>query len=140
MFAATVRSLAIAASLAMSAPAFAQASPEKAVQQVIAGQIDAFRQGAHEEAFRYAAPSIRGLFGSTDRFIAMVRQGYGAIYGAERYEFGRNRVTRDTILQEVRIVGPQGRDWVAIYTLRRQDDGGWKIAGVQMQEAEAKSI
>ena len=137
-----MRPVALALTLLISAsgPLHAQSAPEEQVQAVISGQIEAFRRGAHDEAFSYAAPTIKGLFGSTDRFITMVRKGYGAIYGSKRHDFGRNRVTRDTIMQEVKLVGPQGRDWVAIYTLRRQPDGSWKIAGVQMIEADTKSI
>lgn len=132
--------LAATLTLPLGGLASAQSAPEEQVQAVITGQIEAFRSGAHEKAFSFAAPTIKGMFGSTDRFITMVRKGYGAIYGAQRHNFGRNRVTRDTILQEVRIVGPQGKDWVAIYTLRRQQDGSWKIAGVQMTQADTKSI
>ena len=134
----TLAALALCCTVA-TAPAFAQSAPEDAVRAVIGGQIDAFRAGAHETAFGFAAPSIRTMFGSTDRFISMVRSGYGAIYGAKRYDFGRTRVTRDTILQEVLITGPMDGQWTAIYTLRRQEDGSWKIAGVQMQKREGEA-
>ena len=129
----------ILAGLVMGTTALAQTPAEVEVRGVIAGQIDAFRTGAHEKAFSYAAPSIRSMFGSIDRFIAMVRGGYGAIYGAKRYDFGRSQVTRDTILQEVLITGPMDGQWAAIYTLRRQPGGEWKIAGVRMLKREGES-
>ncbi|MEP1208010.1 MAG: DUF4864 domain-containing protein [Rhizobiaceae bacterium] len=106
---------------------------------VIDGQISAFRARDHETAFGFAAPSIRQMFGTTDRFIGMVKNGYGAIYGARSWSFGRGEARGDALVQEVLIKGPQGRDWVALYTLRKQPDGSWRIAGVQMKQAELRS-
>ena len=48
-------------------------------------------------AFDYASPTIRGIFGSPDRFGAMVQQGYPMVYRPsevrylERREFGEGR-------------------------------------------------
>ena len=109
------------------------------VQRIIGSQIQAFRSEDHEKAFSFAAPSIQQIFGSTDRFIKMVKKGYGAIYGARSWSFGRGEVRGDALVQEVLIMGPQGRDWVALYTLRKQPDGSWRIAGVQMKQAELQS-
>ena len=108
-------------------------------QMIIGSQIEAFRSRDHEKAFSFAAPSIQQIFGSTDRFIKMVKNGYGAIYGARNWSFGRGEVRGDALVQEVLIIGPQGRDWVALYTLRKQPDGSWRIAGVQMKQADLQS-
>ena len=108
-------------------------------QRIIGSQIQAFRSEDHEKAFSFAAPSIQQIFGSTDRFIKMVKNGYGAIYGARNWSFGRGEVRGDALVQEVLIIGPQGRDWVALYTLRKQPDGTWRIAGVQMKQADLQS-
>lgn len=108
-------------------------------QDVISGQINAFKAKDHEGAFSYAAPTIRKMFRSTDRFIGMVKGGYAPIYGAQRWSFGRARERDGALYQEVMLVGPLGRDWVALYTLRKQADGTWKIAGVQMKPAESRS-
>lgn len=112
---------------------------EKAVQTVIDSQITAFRGGKHETAFGFAAPSLQQIFGSTDRFIGMVKRGYGPIYGAKQWSFGRSRAQDDIILQEVLLTGPKGGNWIALYTLRKQDDGSWRIAAVQMKQAASRS-
>ncbi|NKB52450.1 MAG: DUF4864 domain-containing protein [Rhizobiaceae bacterium] len=109
------------------------------VQSIIGGQINAFKTRDHEAAFGYAAPSIQQMFGSTDQFIGMVKNGYGAIYGARNWSFGRGEAKGDALIQEVMIIGPQGLDWVALYTLRKQADGTWRIAGVQMKPAELRN-
>ena len=125
--------------------AWAQSGPklppelQKTAETVIGGQISAFRAGDHEQAYSYAAPSIRQIFGSTARFIGMVKKGYGPIYGTRNWSFGRGEARGDALVQEVLLVGPQGRDWVALYTLRKQADGSWRIAGVQMKPAELQS-
>lgn len=108
-------------------------------QSVIGGQISAFRARDHETAYGYAAPSIRKMFGSTDRFIGMVKSGYGAIYGAQSWSFGRGEARGDALVQEVMIIGPQGKDWIALYTLRKQSNGSWRITGVQIKRAQVQS-
>ncbi|MEP0945194.1 MAG: DUF4864 domain-containing protein [Rhizobiaceae bacterium] len=125
--------------------AYAQSGPklppqlQKTAESIIGGQISAFKAGDHDAAYGYAAPSIRQIFGSTDRFIGMVKKGYGPIYGARNWSFGRGEARGDALIQEVLLIGPQGRDWVALYTLRKQPDGTWRIAGVQMKPAELQS-
>ena len=109
------------------------------VQQVISGQINAFKSREHEKAFGFAAPSIRKIFKTTDQFIGMVKGGYGAIYGAQGWSFGRNRIVDDKLYQEVILTGPAGADWVALYTLKKQGDGSWKITGVQLKRAQTSS-
>ena len=39
------------------------------VQDIVGGQITAFKDRDHERAFGYAAPSIRQMFGTTDRLL-----------------------------------------------------------------------
>ena len=109
------------------------------VETIVGGQISAFKARDHEKAFSYAAPSIQQIFGSTDRFIRMVKNGYGAIYGAQQWSFGRGEAQGDKLIQEVLITGPAGKNWVALYTLKQQSDGSWRISGVTMKAAELQS-
>ncbi len=106
---------------------------------VIDGQINAFRQRAHERAFSYASPSLQILFRDVDNFIRMVKEGYDPIYRARDWAFGRNQVDGNNIYQEVLISGPEGREWVALYTLQKQSDGNWKITGVRLLKSNAKT-
>ena len=110
-------------------PALAQ---EGDAQAVIDSQIKAFRSGAHDQAFSYATPGLRSMFGSTDNFTAMVKRGYMPIYGAREWRFGRVKSDGSKLLQEVLLTGPEGRSWVALYTMVRGEDGAWKIGGVRI--------
>ena len=47
-----------------------------AIRDIIQSQVDAFRRDDGDAAFGYASPSIRGMFGSSEIFMDMVRQGY----------------------------------------------------------------
>ena len=106
---------------------------ETATQEVIRDQIDAFRSADHDRAFSHAAPAIRNIFKTTDRFIGMVKGGYQPLYNPDSYIFGRNFNLDGTIHQEVIATDRNGRQWQAVYTLKQQEDGSWKITGVKME-------
>ena len=110
-------------------------------QSVITGQIDAFRSGDNERAYSYAAPNIKAIFPSVDRFMGMVANGYRPVQMPRSFAFGRSRELEGgkVIAQEVLLVGPDGKDYVALYVLQRASDGSWKIAGVQIVPGKAQS-
>ena len=141
-----LKRLVLAGSLVMAASTTAIAQENDApremasgAQGVIDSQIRAFRSRDHDQAFSYAAPNMQKMFGSTERFIGMVKNGYGAIYGAQGWSFGRSRMQAGTLVQEVLITGPQGRQWTAIYMMRQEGDGSWHIHGVQMRQGPGQS-
>lgn len=112
---------------------------QAAAEKTIGGQISAFRDRDHIKAFSYAAPGIQKMFGTTDRFITMVKSGFGAIYGARNWSFGRSQTVSGSLYQEVLLTGPQGKDWIALYTLSRQSDGSWRISSVQIKPGKSQS-
>ena len=66
--------------LSLTAPAFGQdisAADRSAIRDAIQGQVDAFRRDDGEGAFGYASPSIRGMFGTSEVFMDMVRLSAG---------------------------------------------------------------
>ena len=128
------------------APALAQYSDKEApvelrsgAQNTIDQQFMAFRAREHEKAYSHAAPHLKQMFGSTERFIGMVKGGYGAIYDARNWQFGRSRMKDGVLYQEVIVSGPQGKDWMALYELKQQADGAWKIQGVRLIPASTRS-
>ena len=130
-------SLALASRLA--APANAQdvdASTQAAVETVISGQIAAFRADDGALAYSFAAPSIKRIFPDPDRFMAMVREGYRPVYRPRYFRFARIDAVGGEIVQEVDIIGPDGKDWIAVYSLKQHEDGSWKITGCVLKEPE----
>lgn len=111
---------------------------QTAIRSVISGQISAFRSGDHEQAYSYAAPSIRTMSGSVDRFIGMVKKGYLPVYAPRNYTFGEIRYTDNEVVQQVYVTGPRGKSWIALYTLQLQAGGEWKISGCYLQPDSGK--
>lgn len=100
-----------------------------AIERVIRGQLDAFGRNDAAGAYQYAAPNIRELFPTADGFMAMVRRGYTPVYRPRQVEFSELAVRNGTVVQEVELVGPDGRPVTAAYTLERDGHGGWLITG-----------
>src|SRR3954469_19048852 len=71
------------AAFCASAPAAAQAvaaGDARAVREVVSAQLDAFASDDAKGAFSYATPAIRTMFGTPERFLAMVRAAYPVVY------------------------------------------------------------
>ena len=136
---------AILSLMLFAAAAFAEMPERKpdsrfdGAQETITGQFEAFRAREHAKAFSYASPNLQKMFGNTERFIGMVRGGYGAIYDARGWSFGRFRDENGTFYQEVIVNGPDGRDWVALYTMNKLPDGRWAISGVRLVPGSARN-
>ena len=107
-----------------------------AIRDIIQSQVDAFRRDDGDAAFGLASPSIRGMFGSSDIFMDMVRQGYQPVYRPKEFDFAEI-VTKDgRSTQKVRVVGPDGRRYNAFYPMTRLPDGTWRIDGCYLEDAE----
>jgi hypothetical protein len=123
------------------APMAEAAEPVDTARSIIGSQIQAFLNDDAATAYSYASPQIKGLFPNQDLFFDMVKRGYRPVYRPGNFAFGRSKIDGTTVVQEVLISGPDGRDWTALYTLTRQPDGTYKINGVQMlQQAPGPEI
>ncbi|RED11975.1 DUF4864 domain-containing protein [Pontivivens insulae] len=104
---------------------------EAAAREVIQSQLDAFQRDDFEEAFTYASPTIKGLFGTPDRFGQMVMNGYPMIWRPSASRFGVGEPDGDAWIQRVIFEDLRGRTHVAEYTLIETDEG-WQINGVTL--------
>lgn len=100
-----------------------------AIQGAIERQLQAFLEDDGETAYSFAAPNIKMMYPSVDSFMAMVRQGYPQVYRPRSYEFGELKEGPGYLEQSVEIVDAEGGFWTAVYTLRQDSDGAWKITG-----------
>jgi hypothetical protein len=134
-------SLALAAVLCLLAPAALAGEAEiKAAQGTIDGQLKAFSRGDHERAYAFAAPNIKRIFPTVDVFMNMVTGAYQPVHKPRSYAFGKVHETNATsIIQQVLIVGPDGKDYEAVYTLELQPDGVWRITGVSLRASNSLS-
>jgi hypothetical protein len=129
--------------LGTSARAVAQPVSEadaRAARMVVSAQLDAFAKDDAKRAFSYAAPSIRAMFGTPERFLAMVRTGYPVVYRAAGVTFLIPLHVDGDLLQGVHLTDDAGALWLATYRLERQSDGTLRIAGCGVQPATGKMI
>lgn len=114
----------------------AQEAPDGAIRGVILDQIEAFLADDFAAAFTFASPAIRGIFGTPERFGAMVRNGYPMVWRPEAVEFGDLREIGGRLWQRVIVRDADGRLHALDYQMVPGEDG-WRINGVQLlQEPE----
>jgi hypothetical protein len=133
---------AIALAAAIALPAAAEpvsASDTKAVRAVVEAQLAAFAADDAKRAFSYAAPAIREMFGTPERFVAMVRAGYPVVYRPATINFLHPVWVDRQLVQGVHLTDGDGTLWLAIYRLERQPDKAWRISGCEVQPASGKS-
>lgn len=110
-------------------------------QTIIQNQIQAFRAGEDAKAYSYAAPSISNFFPTVDSFMTMVKKGYSPVWQPQDFQFGiEKQLAPGQVMQEVNIIANDGTAWTALYSLIKQNDGSWKINGVQLLKADGASI
>jgi hypothetical protein len=123
-------------------PAAAQTSDldRTAIRQVIESQMAAFQRDDASGAYAFASPTIQQKFGNADIFLEMVKTGYAAVYRPRNVEFRELKLESGRLLQEVFVIGPDGRPVVAIYEMQRQPDGSWRINGCWFDRAPDQSV
>ncbi|MCJ2033105.1 DUF4864 domain-containing protein [Methylobacterium sp. J-068] len=118
----------------------ADAAARDAARATVERQIEAFRRDDAATAYAQAAPAIQGMFASPETFIAMVRQGYAAVYRARRFSIDRiEDAGEDGLSLGVTLQDEAGVDWAALYSLERQADGAWRITGCRLLKAPGSS-
>jgi hypothetical protein len=120
--------------IVMAVPAWAGDADIKAAQSSIDAQIRAFLANDNARAYSYAAPGIQRIFPTVDAFMGMVERAYQPVWHPKSYMFGKAEENSATsVTQHVLVVGPDGKDYEAIYTLELQPDGVFRITSVSLQ-------
>ncbi|MEL7261485.1 MAG: DUF4864 domain-containing protein [Pseudomonadota bacterium] len=117
--------------LGLAGAAWAQDSE---IEGVISGQIEAFKADDFEQAFTFAAPSIRQIFRTPENFGVMVRRGYPMVWRPAEVTFLDLRDEAGVPVQTVQIRDAAGTIHLLAYSMT-QTGAGWKISGVQILEA-----
>jgi Domain of unknown function (DUF4864) len=109
------------------------AADRAAIRAVIEHQIEAFRRDDATGAFAFASPEIRAQFGTPEHFLTAVKTFYQPVYRPQRTGGFTNLYIIDgQLTQPVLLVGPNGDFVVALYTMRKQSDGEWRILGCSL--------
>ena len=125
-----MRILSLAVALWMAATTvFAQ--DNAAIEDVIGNQLDAFNARDIDEAWTYASPNIKRLFGSSGNFGMMVEQGYPMVWDNAEVRFLELRDVRGALWQKVMVRDAQGGLHILDYQMVETSQG-WQINGVQL--------
>jgi hypothetical protein len=123
-----------------AAPVFAGDAEIKSAQDTIDRQLQAFLADDGALAYSFAAPNVKRIFPTVESFMSMVTSGYVPVYRPQNYSFGKSMQTGPTsIVQQVLIVGPDGKDYEAVYTLELQEDGTFRITGCSLRASNSLS-
>ena len=111
-----------------------------AVRLVIEGQLAAFAADDAEQAFSYASETIQATFMTARNFMDMVRIAYPVVYRPSSMSFQVPVMNNAEVWQAVQMRDAMGVDWMALYTLKRQADGVWKINGCVLQQGADQGV
>lgn len=111
------------------ARAAVSAADAQAMQTVVRAQLAAFAADDAQRAFSYATASIQTMFGTPDNFIDMVRTTYPVVYRPVKVAFLKPATDAGRFLQPVHMTDGRGGAWIAVYSMQRQPDKSWRIAG-----------
>lgn len=102
-----------------------------AIAMVIQAQLDAFAADDASLAFSYAAPNIKAMFGTPEKFLQMVKSSYPVVYRPTSVTFLAPESDGAAINQPVAMTDVQGSEWIAVYRLEPVSGKGmsWLIAG-----------
>jgi hypothetical protein len=109
------------------------------IRGVVTAQREALVAGDGERAFAFATPALRRQYRSAEAFMRMVHSGYQALVDARYVELLDGAVIEGSTIQPLRLVMPDGTVLVALYTMERQRDGAWRIAGCVIAPSTVKS-
>ncbi len=110
---------------------FAQEARNVAIEGTIQSQIDAFQVDDFAAAFAFASLNIRRIFGSSDNFGSMVRQGYPMVWRPAEVRFLELQELDGRMVQRVMIRDQAGVFHVLEYQMQPGPDG-WQINGVRI--------
>jgi hypothetical protein len=106
---------------------------------VIDDQLKAMKAGDGAKAMAYAAPRLRQQFGTPERFMRMVREGFRPLLDARSSAFLDGAVVDGITIQPLQLVLPDSSVVVALYRMEKQRDGAWRIAGCVIAPSKAQS-
>lgn len=113
---------------------------EEAIKRTVKSQLQAFAEDDFDQAFKYAAPSIKKIFSSPDNFKLMVINQYPAVYRPKKITFGEIITYRNSPALNVFLVDPDGNFVTATYMMEKQKNNDWLIAGCILSMSDYEQI
>lgn len=105
------------------------------IQDVISNQLDAFKDRDVAEAWTYASPFIKGIFGNPGNFGMMVERGYPMVWDNSAVRFIELRDDNGRQVQRISLRDADGGIHFLDYEMVQTPDG-WQINGVVLVEPD----
>ncbi len=115
---------------ALATGALAEEGRVPGVEAVIQDQLNAFMVDDFATAFTFASPMIKGMFGTSERFGQMVRQGYPMVWRPGEVRFLEVESQGALRYQKVMIFDGGGVPHVLEYEMIPAGES-WQINGVR---------
>lgn len=120
----------------------AQAQEATPWRTVVDQQIEALQGGEAETALGLASAAFREMYSDPERFLADVaRSGYAPIIASRSHSFGTFETAKDgTVLQVVKLIGPDQSLYEAVYQMMDEPDAGWRVQGVVLRKVPGMGV
>ncbi len=117
---------------------------DRAIRLTISQHIAAFQRRDTAAAWALASPNLQARFSSPNGYMAMAEAHYPALFETQNYDFDA-RAKRLGQYQQIRVqrlflTDQRGKGYWVTFTMQKQPDGSWKIAGCKLRETKALNI
>jgi hypothetical protein len=111
----------------------------RAIRGVVIAQREALVAGDDAKAYAQASPDVRAQYATPSAFAATMRRRYAPLVEARDAALLDGAVIGGDVIQPLQLVLPDGTVLVALFTMARQRDGAWRIAGCLIAPSVRKS-
>ena len=132
------RTFVLMISVSFAGAALADESAKPAITGTIQSQMDALMNDDFKQAFSYASPMIKQMFGTPEIFGSMVARGYPMVHRPSDIRFLELREIAGALYQKVQVRDAAGQIHILDYQMI-QGENGWQINGVQLLKAAGLS-
>lgn len=123
----------------------AQAAPvdsddAQAIRETVRSQLDAFAGDDAAAAFELATTSVRTLFGDADHLLQVIKRQFPPVYRHRDAVFSAPEIIGGRALQLVRLTDAECQVWVAVFVMRQETSGSWRIDGCRLVKTNSVSV
>ena len=100
------------------------------IQNIIKKQIDAFTRNDYETAYSYASDEIKNMFADKKIFKNMIISSHSILINPKNVIFEKPMLLdKNMVAQKVKIIGINNLEVYAVYTVTKNTQRQWRIAG-----------
>jgi hypothetical protein len=110
------------------------------IRAVISSQLEAFQKDDAEGAFSFASLEIQAQFGTPANFLRMVKAAYQPVYRPRSVMFENITTIEGFPAQQVLLLNRDGNLIRALYLMKKQSQGKWKITGCYLVPVKGETV